>query len=229
MSSLQILIESIVADLIKARFTADAYAAQYAELYRNDPVLSTLNVPTLNISNVSVDLRVAFDDSPIAEPENPSEEQTDAIKDAAEVLHGRMSTLESVTRKLTAARDRSTLARAVRTAAVRTASARINSTPGSRRAAVSREVAGLLDDRGVKLSASDRRTLSSELESFEVKVASAPKTAATLPKVIVGAESLAKVDPATVSSIRFTVDLSAARWTAIEGADGESDAVLTDR
>lgn len=60
MPTVQTVIESIVSDLIQARHTADRKTAALAEQYRDDPILQSMNVPALNISEVEIDLKVGL-------------------------------------------------------------------------------------------------------------------------------------------------------------------------
>lgn len=228
MNSLQILVESIVADLIKARHEADLVAAQLASHYRDNPTLRMLNVPTLNISNVSIDLRFAFDDSPIEAPKGPSDDQKIAIAAAAAELHRTISTMKSVRDTITVARQRTAFFNKVKTVAIKMSSDNIMLSSEDRLGVVNKEVKALFTSNQIRLSAEDKRQLTTALNQLEATISTAPKAPAKVPGIVVGSQALADLNPAFVSSVKFDIDLSSARWTAVDGGDGEPDAVLTE-
>ena len=113
MSNLRTLIESIVTDVINARYDADVQTANLAERYRDNEILRSFNIPSLNISNVSVDLRMAFDDQAIEEADGPSEEQISAIATGATAITKYVMSLDAVKRKLADARIRNGFSRSL--------------------------------------------------------------------------------------------------------------------
>ena len=177
MSELKLFVESIVTDLIEARFEADLKAAELAEVYRDHPALRQLNVPTLNISNVTVDLRVAFDDSAIGEADGPSEAQERAITEAAVKLRTEVAALDSVKKTVKVPRQRAAFTNSVNAAVIRSAKSNVSSTPANRSKAVEAELRGVLSKNRVRLSAADRKTLQARLREFDATVSAAPKAA----------------------------------------------------
>jgi hypothetical protein len=227
MSDLKLLVESIVTDLIEARFEADLKAAELAEVYRDHPALRQLNVPTLNISNVSVDLKVAFDDTTIEAATTASSAQEEAINEAATKLRSEVGDLGSVKRTVDDPRKKSALTRSLGNAVVRTAVANIAGQPDLRSAAVESEVRSVLTRNSVRLDEADSRKLRESIREFDKVVSSAPKLPARVPGVLIGKEALADVRPELVTNIRFDIDLSSARWTEADSGDGSID-VLTE-
>lgn len=223
MSDLQLFVESIVTDLIQARFEADLKAAELAEVYKDHPALRQLNVPTLNISNVSVDLRLAFDDTEIEAAAGASEAQEQAINEAAVKLRTEVSGLGSVKKSVTVPRQRTSVRNSVNNAAVRSARANVAASPTVRSSAVEKDVRTVLTRNKVKLTAADSRKLALAVKDFDKAVAAAPKPPPQVPKLIVGKQALAEVNPELVTSIRFDIDLSTARWTEADSGDGAQD------
>lgn len=229
MSSLQTLVQSIVTDLINARFEADVKAAELAEVYRDHPVLRNMAVPTLNISNVSVDLKVAFNEDAIEDDPGPSEEQTKAVSEAASDLRTRVMEMKSVTDTVTVARQKSTLSRSLQTAAASAANANLKGSPKERQDAVDKEITKVLTANKVQLNAADRRALAAGLGKFDGVIASAPKAPPKVPRIMVGAEALSKLGPERVTTISFDIDLSRQQWTDTADGQGGTRTVLRDR
>ncbi|MEM1161743.1 MAG: hypothetical protein AAGJ28_12475 [Pseudomonadota bacterium] len=219
MSSLQTLVETIVSDLIKARHEADVQTAKLAEVYKDHPILRTMAVPSLNISNVSVDLRVAFDEQEIEQDPGPSEQQRKAINAAATKLRANLMGMKSVTDKVTVARQKTVMSRNLLSQVAREATEKVAESPEKRRAAVNTKITALMSANKVQLNAADRRKLAAELNKFDKEIADAPKAAPRVPGVVVGAEKLKQMNPEMVTSIKFDIDLDEARWS--DTHDGE--------
>lgn len=222
MNKLQVLVQSIITDLIQARFEADAKAAELAELYRDHPVLRNMRVPTLNISNVSVDLRVAFDDAPLAAPEEASKAQEEAIAAAAKALNARLVSLESVKPKFTAAKQRSLTQKIKKAAKAEAANAE-----GLRGTFLNTQVEAMLKESKIKLKASERSVLDTEMSVLEASIAAAPKLMGSVPGVVVEAAALEKLPPDSITSIKFEISLGDASWTSIADVD-QSDLLTND-
>lgn len=229
MSDLQTLVETIVSDLIEARFEADVRAAELAALYREHPVLRNLAVPTLNIANVSVALQVAFDEGAIEAYPGPSEAQKKAVSEAAAILRDGIVALTSVTDTVSVPRQKAALSRGLVNRTTKAATDRLGEPPGVLRAEVERQVNALLSANGVRLNARDVKAAAEALDRFEQVVRAAPKPRANVPGLVVGAESLAKVPPEAVSTISFDVELSAASWVETADENGERRSVLSNR
>ena len=228
MSDLKLIVESIVTDLVDARFEADVRAGELAELYRDNDSLRALHVPTLNIRNVSIDLKFAFDDTPIEPPPGPSDEQVKAVAAAAELAVPKLLALSAVSRRVTG-RSRTTLARSLEGALNSTMIDNVGAAASDRSAAVERAVRDQLSQQGIsRLSAADRAAMLNQVVALEKALARAPKPKPTqLPGVIVASEALSKVDPGAVSTIHFEVDLAERRWREVADEDGPRT-ILTD-
>ncbi len=230
MSRLKLLVDSIVADLIDARFDADVRAAELAEHYRENESMRALSIPALNIKNVSIDLRFAFDDTPIEAAEGPSAEQTKAVTEAAPSVRDELMKLPQVTETVTVDRQRSTLSRALLTALKNAMLQNVDAKPADRSGAVTAEVANTLTKNGVaKLPAAEWDVLRNQIAKLEAAFGAAPKAAPkSLPGVVVGTEALSKVDPGAVSKLTFEVDLSKRRWTEVGDREAGKKSVLSD-
>lgn len=227
MSDLQTLIESIVTDVINARFQADVLTAELAQHYRQNDTLRQLSVPALNITNLSVELRVAFDDTPIEPATEPSPGQKTAIETGADALRTRLMGLSSVRSASVPARSRAGLSRSLNAAALNAATASVTRGTVERRRAIETAVNEVLAKNGISLGDEDRIALREELEKFDARVAAAPKPAATsVPGLIVGMDRLKELDPNVVSVVRFDIDLVESQWVEVEDADGGTTTVL---
>ncbi len=229
MSSLKTLVEGIVTDLINARFEADVKTAELAEHYRDHPILRSMSVPSLNITNVSVDLRVVFDEEAIDDNPGPSEQQKEAVAEATKTLQANLMGLKSVTDKVTVARQRTALSRSLTTGTVLAAEGALAEPPKIRRQTVEKKITDVLTANQVTLSAADRRKLTAELAKFDAAVAVAPKAQPRVTGIVVGAEALKAVNPELVTSIKFDIDLDETRWTEAVDGTGNTRSVLTDR
>jgi len=229
MSKLETLIASIVTDLINARFEADVTAAELAERYRDDATMRALNAPTLNIKNVSIDLRVAFDENPIEETDEQSEDQKKAIADGSAAVRDSIMKLAAVKNTIPGTPQRRALSRSLGAAVTKALSETLRTTGRARRARIEGDLTKLLTQNRVRLSPADMKVLRREIDRAGARIATArrlpPKS---VPGVMVGGESLAKLDPAAISSIRFDVDLSGKRWADVEDEDGTTRTVLSD-
>ena len=232
MSTLKLLVDSIIADLIDARFDADIRAAELAEHYQGHEILRALSVPALNIENVSIDLRFAFDDTPIEAATGPSEEQVKVVADVSKTVRDELMKLPRVTERVTVDRQRTSLSRALLTTVKNTMLKHVDAKAADRSAAVSAEITKTLAKSGVRnLPASEQKILRDQIARLEASFIAAPKAPPkSLPGVVVGTEALSKVDPATVSTLSFQVDLTERRWTDIGDGDGKdgTKAVLSD-
>lgn len=232
MSTLKLLVDSIIADLIDARFDADVRAAELAEHYQKHEILRALSVPALNIENVSIDLRFAFDDTPIEVAKGPSEEQAKAVTDGAKVMRDELMKMSRVTEKVTVDRQRANLSRSLLTVVKNAMLKNVDAKASDRLAAVSAEVTKTLAKSGVRnLPAAEQKLLRDQIARLESSFIAAPKAPPkSLPGVVVGSEALAKADPATVSTLSFQVDLAKRRWTDVGDDDekGGRKAVLSD-
>ena len=229
MSNLQTLVESIVTDLISARFEADVKSAELAEHYREHPILRTMAVPTLNISNVTVDLRVAFDEGKIEAEPGPSEAQKRAVSQASSELRTSILSLKSVSDKVTVARQKSALSRSLQSRTAKIATEKLAESPTTRRAEVEKQINELLSANRVNLSAADKKKVAVELSKFEQTVAAAPKASPSVPDLLIGAEKLATIPPEAVTSIKFDIDLAESRWVETTDSAGNVHSILTDR
>jgi hypothetical protein len=227
MSSLQTLIEGIVTGLVEARAAADARAAELAEAYRDHPTLRSLSVPTLNLTKVSVDLRVAFDETPIESATGPSPAQQQAVDDTSETIRRRIMNMGSVSASVPHLQTRGALALQARDAVARSAAANLDAPAEERRAAMDKEVQQVLSRGGVKLSAADHRLLTEELAGADRQVATAPAARPRIPGVIVAGKALAEQDAASLTTIRFDVELRENTWADVDAGDGTTGSVLS--
>lgn len=227
MSSLQTLIQTIVTDLINARFEADVRVAELASLYRDYPEMRQLNVPALNISNVSVELRFAFDDQPLTPSESPSEGQIKAISEGTAQLRQTVLRLDSVTGRLTTPQARNALGRTLSARLASVARETVAASPEDRRAALEAEASRLLQERQVSLSRAERSRLLEGIREIDTRITAAPKPPPqSVPGVLVGSEALSKVDPTRISTIRFDLQLDGVRWAEVEDGDDGVRSVL---
>jgi hypothetical protein len=228
MSDLQVLIEGIVTDLIKARFDADVKAVELAEHYRDHGLLRNLSVPTLNISNVTIDLKFAFDDSDLGLPGDPSDDEKVVIDAAATEMRTKISAMKSLSDKVTVKAQRTILAKQVESAFKSTAVQHLRASPKERSSQITSKITGSLATKSVRLSAAEKRQVALLIGNLERKLAVAPKPPMQLPKLRVGASALGGMEAEKVSTIRFDVDLNGARWTEIEDSSGETTMQLLD-
>lgn len=250
MNELQKLVAGILNDLISARYEADTLAAEYTKLYRDDPVLQTLNAPTLNITNVSVDLRMAIAD-PGAGGTSDAPDRTeksragDALKkDIVDKEIGRLqdSVFEKV--KLPETLSGARLGGAKRAMSARLAEAMAvhdKSAPPVRKAALAEGIIRVLEERDVKITPREMKVIERDIDTSASRISTASaiaNSAGTSRAIITDAETLAKMNPEAISSIKFDVDLEQLRWIDIadddrdlkknadEDGDGDTKAVL---
>lgn len=229
MNDLQKLVSGILNDLINARYEADAVAAEYTRLYRDDPVMQAMNAPMLNISNVSVDLRLAFaapDDSDGGGGGGRSDVLTkEVVGKEADILRDRVFEKAPLPANLTGPR----LAGAKRVMSTRLSEAMVkhsDSPPPVRKAAMAESVVAVLEERNVKLSRAQMKAIERDIDRSANKVATATaitKAAGDGRKVLTGTEELSKLNPEAISSIKFDVDLDQMRWIDVADDDAENE------
>lgn len=228
MGTLRTLIESILTDVIEARFAGDVRTAELARIYRDDDTLRALPIPALNISGLTVDLRVAFDNTPIEEAEEPSDEQILAVETTADEVRRLVMEFESVRGGDVPPRARGGLSRSL-AVGVRNVLAEAIERPAARRSAVEEELERRLSRHGIHLGEGERAAVREALDTLDVRLETIPKAPPrSLPRVIVGAESLKELDPAMVTSIRFEIDLEEGRWISVDDGEGGTRSVLSD-
>ncbi len=225
-SGLQALIESIISDLIAVRAEADAAAADIATVYRDHEILRHMAVPALNIKNVAVELRMAFDETPVKPPSGPSEAQVKAAESAATAMRAKLLAANSVASTLTSSRQRSALSRKLSAIATKTSAESIGGATAERRALLNERIATAIGESGVRLSAADKRVLTAEVDTFVAEVAKAPKAKGQVPGLILGAEKLAEINPEAISVLRFDIDLTEAHWTDVDDGAGNVESLL---
>ena len=229
MSSLRTLIESIVTDLINARYDADLQTANLAERYRDNEFLRSFNIPSLNISSVSVELRIAFDDQAIEEADTPSEEQISAVDTGAKELTGLVMGLDPVKRKFTTARLRNGFSRSLIVELKKSLAETLSGAPRMRREKIQAVIQAGLSRNRIVLNAADKKRLTQEIQKIEAVIASAPKAPPkSIPGVLVGIGVLSNIDPAAISSVKFEIDLNNARWNDVEEPGGAIKSVLSE-
>lgn len=228
MNTLQMLIESILTDVINARFQGDVRAAELAELYREDETLRALPIPALNISGLTVDLRVAFDDTPIEEAAEPGEEQVQAIEEAADSVRRLIMDFDSVSGGPLPPRARGGLSRSLNVAVKNVLLETLQRPTAARRRAVEAELERRLSPHSIDIAEAERAALREALDELDARLEKVPRPPPTsLPKVIVGAEALRQIDPAMVTSIRFEIDLEEGRWISVDDEEGGTRSVLS--
>lgn len=228
MSELQVVIGSIVNDVIQARFEADVYAAELSEQYRDSPGMRGMTAPRLNISNLSVELRMVFDEAPVELATEPSDAQHSAVASAADDLRKAVLSLQSA--EMVPARSKSAFSRALNARAAAAATSHLASSSAVRRAAIDGSMIEVLAKYRVKLSEDDRQTLSRELDLATAEISRAPgRSPKSVPGILIGKETLSEVDPSLVSVIKFDVELTDNDWVDVEINDGEFEPVLVDR
>jgi hypothetical protein len=227
MTDLKLLVESIVTDLISARFEADVKATELAQYYREHPTLRAMNVPTLNISSVSLKLNVLFDSTPIAASTEPSDEQKAAVRAVAGELRTTVMNLNSVSKTVTASRAKTLLERNLALKLEEAALANLERAPEERVAKQQESIEAVLGESKVSLTTAERKALAQRVQSLDVQLAAAPKpTPKSMPRVIVGAEQLSKVDPQLVNTLTLNIEMDRARWVDVEDAEGGVESVL---
>lgn len=227
---LKMLVESVVSDLVEARFEADVRAAELAEHYRNHEGLRGMRVPALNITNVSIELRFAFDDTPIEPADGPSDAQKEAVAAKAAALRETVMATASVAERATSARARSTISRNLGVVAERAMQTGFAASPAERMASVELALETQLARTGVKLNAKEAASVKAAVAEMETAFAAAPKAPPkSMPKLIVGRDALSEAPEDRISSIAFDVDLSDARWTDMDDGAGGVRSVLTQK
>jgi hypothetical protein len=225
--SLKVLVESIARDLIEARFAADVATAELAEYYREHPSLRALSIPSLNISNVQVELRFLLEELPEGAGEDFEVSVEERIKEASEALIGVVLRMPTVAERVGTLKLREALVGTLseRLPTVLTPSERV---PASHRlAAIEETVIEALRAWDIgPIPDGQMEQLRSEVAVIDAKFAAVSGPAGG-PRILVDADSLAKVDPSTVSRVSFTMDLDRKRWVEAEGED-EWRFLLTD-
>lgn len=224
------LVGSILRDLVEARFEADLRVAELAETYRNHVILQELEVPTLNVRNVSLELRFAFDDSQDQAGGSSADGAGGGrfLGEAAERVAGEVAGLRSVSRRLGEAEERRRTMDQLRDAIRNVAAERSNTSPEALRNAVTEEVRTVLGERSIELPAADRRRLDTILDGFDEAVGAAARSADAGPGVLIGARQLAELSEDRISVMRVEVDLGGAQWVDVE-ENGERRSILTKR
>ncbi|MCR9244623.1 MAG: hypothetical protein NXI31_06295 [bacterium] len=228
MGDLKVLVDSILGDLIAARAEADALAADYAKTYREDPTLRAMSVPALNITNVSVELRIAFDDGSIEAAPPVSEPQARAAQQGARSLRTflmgstafRTAAGSNQQRRVLATLAEESSKTALTTNANRPASVRLEE--------ANRAVFGALERNNVQLSPTLRSKVTERLTAANSGVSAAARPQARTPSLIVGKSALETLTPEKISTVKFDVDLSESRWVEVEDDDGETEFRLTE-
>ena len=229
MTSLQLLVESILSDLVDARAQADMHAAELAEEYRKHPVLRSLGVPTLNISNASIELKFTFDKGADDDVQSPTEEQKQAIEESAKAASAKIMQMRSVTSRVTNDRSRLELEGRLNHSIVNTMVEYIDRERASRRVAVENAIrASLARYQVERLAAADNDVLLQLVQAIDDAFERVPKKKRRLPRLVVAGEALSQIDQSAVSSIRFDVDLTERHWTALEDDEGGETDRLTE-
>lgn len=229
MNTLRTLIESILIDVIDARFAGDVRAAELAQIYRDDETLRALPIPALNVSGLTVDLRVAFDDNPIQEAEEPSQEQVLAVEEAADRIRRLVMDFASVRTGDVPPRARSGLSRSLNVGVRNVLAETIDRPTAARRRAVEEELEGRLSSHSIGLAEGEKEILRDALGELDMELETIPKPRPkSLPNVIVAAEALKQLDPAMVTSIHFEIDLDGGRWVSVDDSEGGTRSVLSD-
>mgnify|MGYP003144502190 CR=1 FL=1 len=222
------LVAGILDDLIDARFQADVTVSQLAEHYRADPKMRALSVPSLNISNVDVDLRFVF-----AETETDEKSSNKPVDEAATHLSSslaesilRMPSVGQTVKKVAERRKlKKTLAEKV-SGQIRAGE---KNAPDERQAAIGDEVLKLLSSAKVRISAKERKSIVAEVAAIDARFKSATRVGTpTRARLITAPEALSSVNPEAISRVSFSVDLSAKRWETVEseGEDGYEDQLV---
>lgn len=237
MNDLQRMIAGIVNDVISARFQADAVAAEYSKLYREDEFMRHMATPMLNIRNVAVDLRMAFA-PPDEEQESTSTSAANQALEAQVVEEASVELRDRLFNKFSVASSDLSGARlagaknAVRSAIGRAMEDDSIGSSVQRKAAVNEAIVRQLAKRNIDLSERDRQTLSRDIDGFSTRLATAKAVADAeigQRKIITDSDSLASVNPEAISSIKFEIDLEEMRWVDIdESVDGVTEAKLTE-
>lgn len=228
MSNLKLLVESIVTDLVEARFEADVRAGELAAHYRDNAALRALNVPSLNISNVSVELRMVFDDTALAPADQPSEGQATAIATASNQLRDSIMALDTVNSAAKTPAQKTALSRALVEGLKQSATGKIDASAAERKAALDEQVKTVLAKSRITLLPAEQQALKLQLDRFDTSVVTAPKPPPkSVPQVLVGVQALSSARPEVISTIKFEVDLTEAHWTEVEDGSGGSKPKLT--
>lgn len=231
MNDLQKIIAGIVNDVISARFQADAVAAEYSRLYREDPLMKHMNAPLLNIRNVSVDLRLAFaEDEPsgggnagntgAANARSIVEKM--AVDEASTELRDKLFDKRSLKNSTLKGRQLAGAKNAVRSAIERTVTKNPAKSTSARTALVRNAIGKELSDRKIELSSSDAKALSRDLDRFSNKVATASAVVSAGEgnrRIVTNTEELSGLNPEAISSIKFDIDLEEMRWIDVESED----------
>jgi hypothetical protein len=226
-ASLRVLVESIARDLIDARFAADVAASELAERYREHPTLRAMNIPSLNITNVQVELAFLLEDVPEdteGEAEVPSEER---MKEASDNLIREVLRVPSVAERTANANLRNALVGTLSERLPTLMTPREGVPTSHRLAAIEETITEALRARRIdQISSSEAEKLKSAISAIDARlIADARPTG--LPRIIVNAESLHRVDPTAINRISFSVDLDRKRWVEVEERD-DRRTVLSD-
>lgn len=226
------LISAILNDFVDARFQTDVAAAELAEHYRTHPSMRALNVPSLNVSSVSVDLRFVF------APEEPEDGETgparlepsDVARELAESLRASIGLRPPLSGSPLGDAGGSRLEAALAAKLPETlAAAHALPTP-ARHAVLERLVSGAIAEVGAgELSPADARSVREIVASANARIGAADRAGrATRPRVLTAPDVLSAVNPEAISRISFTIDLDPRRWqeTVDPGLDEEVTDVL---
>lgn len=235
--SLKAILESIVGDLIEARYAADRAVAELAEHYRTDSNLRILSIPSLNISNVQVDFSFVFD-SEAVEPSKGSldnSQKEKVVKDAAVTLSETLLKMPAINQQFKTSTERKRFTMTLKNALTEhfaSTMGKQEESPGSFNHNTIKTIGNVLSNNSIEsIPTFEYAGLQSIIENLRVDlnvIPTAPLKFGT--RVLVGSDSLSKVDPAVVSRISFSVDLSAKRWTEVydDNASKKTSYVLTD-
>lgn len=222
------LVAGILDDLIDARFQADVTVSRLAEHYRADPKMRALSIPSLNISNVDVDLRFVFGEVE-ADDKSGSKPVDEAASNFSNSLADSILRMPVVGETVKTAAVRRKLKKTLADKVAGQIRAGEKRTPEERQAAIGGEVLKLLSSAKVKISAAERKSIVAEVAAVDTKFKAATRIGAPArARLITAPEALSSVNPEAISRVSFSVDLSAKRWEAVEseGEEGYEDQLV---
>ena len=225
MTSLQLLVESILSDLVDARAQADMHAAELAEEYRKHRCFdhSVCRHSTFQMPQSNSGLRLLA--KPTRMINRQRKNRSRPLSNPPKAAAAKIMELRSVATRVTTDRSRRELDGLLNQSIVNTMVEYIDRESAERRRAVENAIRTALARYQVtRLTTADNDALLQLVQAIDDALEGVPKRKRRLPRLVVAGEALSEIDQSAVSTIRFDVDLTERHWTALEdGEGGETD------
>lgn len=230
MATLQAIVEGIVTDIIEARHNAAKETAKLAEAYRDDAILRNMAVPALNISNVTVDLKLAFDDS--AEQTEEINQKRDAlinaeIKPIAASLQ-KMAAIKALPqqKKVTHAH----MQRIVKSALKNTLKQPQKQTSDQTEKQITEALRASFQAEKIRLTSGDTSKLRAQARAITKKSSDLEaEIKKSMQKIHVKTHGWNEEQLDSLSSIKFDIKLDEMQWSEADTPDGGVEHFLSER